>query len=56
MNAVDQAFMGTFLLLAAVVLYLYPNENGFEEVKIAITVLGYVGFVLFLIVIMYSYL
>ena len=45
--------MGVFLLLAAVTLYLYPSENGFEEVNIAVTVLGYVGFILFLVVIAY---
>ena len=52
-DAIDLIFMGVFLLLAAVTLYLYPSENGFEEVNIAVTVLGYVGFILFLVVIAY---
>ncbi|XP_065893230.1 uncharacterized protein [Dysidea avara] len=52
-DAIDLIFMGIFLLLAAVTLYLYPSENGFEEVNIAVTVLGYVGFILFLVVIVY---
>ena len=52
-NLLDLTFMGVFLLLSAVTLYLNPSTNGFTDVNIAVSVLGYFGFALFLLVILY---
>jgi len=52
-NLLDLTFMGIFLLLSVVTLYIYPSVNGFDDVNIAVTVLGYVSFVFFLLVVMY---
>jgi len=51
-NLLDITFMGIFLLLSVVVLYIYPSTNGFDDVNIAVTVMGYVGFIFFLLVIL----
>jgi len=52
-NLLDLTFMGIFLLLSVVILYIYPSSNGFRNVNIAVEVLGYVGFVFFVLVVMY---
>jgi len=52
-NLLDLTFMGAFLLLSAVTLYLNPTTNGFTDVNIAVSVLGYFGFTLFLLVVLY---
>ncbi|XP_065914794.1 uncharacterized protein [Dysidea avara] len=52
-NLLDLTFMGIFLLLSVVVLYIYPSSNGFRNVNIAVEVLGYVSFVFFLLVVVY---
>ncbi|XP_065914017.1 uncharacterized protein [Dysidea avara] len=46
-NALDIMFMGIFLLLATVTLYLYPTTDSFDKVNIVVKVLGYLSFVLF---------
>jgi len=52
-NILDIAFMGIFLLIATITLYLYPSIDGYDEVNIVVKVLGYLSFVFFCIVVIY---
>jgi len=52
-NILDIIFMGIFLLLATVTLYLYPSIDGYDEVNIVVKVLGYLSFVLFCVMVAY---
>ena len=52
-NVLDLAFMGVFLLLSAVALYFNPTTSGYAEVNTAVSVLGSIGFVLFMLVVIY---
>ena len=52
-NILDLAFMGVFLLLSAVALYFSPTTSGYAEVNIAVSVFGSIGFILFLLVVLY---
>ena len=52
-NALEVIFMGIFLLLATITLYLYPNTDNFNRVNIVVKVLGYLSFVLFCAVVAY---
>ena len=49
-NILDLMFMGIFVTLAIVILYLYPNTTGTEE-NIAVNLLGSVAFLLFCFII-----
>ena len=51
-NILDLMFMGIFITLAIVILYLYPNTTGNEE-NIAINLLGSVAFLLFIFIIIF---
>ena len=50
-NVLDLTFTGIFILLSVITLYLYPSTSGYDEVNIAVNVLGFVAFSFFLIVI-----
>jgi len=52
-NILDIVFMGIFLHIATITLYLYPSEDGYDEVNIVVKVLGYLSFVFFCIVVAY---
>ena len=51
-NTLDLMFMGLFITLAIVVLYLYPNTSGNEQ-YIAVNILGGVAFLLFCFIIIF---
>ena len=50
-NILDLLFMGIFITLAIVILYLYPNASGIEE-NIAVNVLGGAAFLLLCLIIL----
>ncbi|XP_065915609.1 uncharacterized protein [Dysidea avara] len=52
-NVLDLMFMGIFLILSTVTLYLFPSHSGYDEVNIAVNILGYFAFLLFCFVIFY---
>jgi len=51
-NLMDLLFMGLFILLSIITLYLYPSTSGYDKVNIAVNI-GYVAFVLFCLVVSY---
>ena len=51
-NTLDLMFMGIFITLAIVVLYLYPNTSGHKDC-IAVNILGGMAFLLFCIIIIF---
>ena len=51
-NILDLMFMGIFITLAIVILYLYPNTSGSEE-NIAVNVLGGAAFLLLCLIIIF---
>ena len=51
-NTLDLMFMGIFIVLSIVVLYLYPNSSNHEEF-IAVNVLGSVAFLFFCLIIIF---
>ena len=51
-NTLDLMFMGIFITLAIVILYLYPNTSGHKEC-IAVNILGGMAFFLFCIIIIF---
>ena len=51
-NTLDLMFMGLFIALSIVVLYLYPNTSGNEQ-YVAINVLGGMAFLLFCFIIIF---
>ncbi|XP_065893656.1 uncharacterized protein [Dysidea avara] len=52
-NILDLIFMGIFILLSVITLYIYPSSSGYAEVNIAVNVLGSVAFVLFCFVLVF---
>ena len=54
-NTLDLMFMGIFITLAIVILYLYPNTSGHKEC-IAVNILGGMAFLLFCIIIIIFHL
>ncbi|XP_065915059.1 uncharacterized protein [Dysidea avara] len=52
-NVLDLTFTGIFILLSVITLYLYPSTSGYDEVNIAVNVLGFVAFFFFLVVIVF---
>ena len=51
-NTIDLMFMGIFIILATVTLYLYPSTSGHEE-YVAVNILGGVAFLLFCVIIIF---
>ena len=51
-NILDLMFMGIFITLAIVILYLYPDTSGVEK-KIAVNVLGGAAFLLLCLIILF---
>ena len=52
-NTLDIVFMGIFLLIATITLYLYPSTDSFDKVNIVVKVLGYLSFAFFCILVAY---
>ena len=52
-NILDLIFMGIFILLSVITLYIYPSTSSYAEVNIAVKVLGSVAFVLFCFVLVF---
>ena len=50
-NCLDLTFTGIFLVLSSATLYFHPTLNGYDKVDVAVYVLGYVAFLIFLFVI-----
>ena len=51
-NMLDLLFMGLFILLSMITLYLYPSTSGYDKVNIAVNI-AYVAFILFCLIIGY---
>ena len=51
-NTLDLMFMGIFIILATVILYLYPNTSGHQEC-VAVNILGGVAFLLFCVIVIF---
>ena len=51
-NLLDLLFMGIFILLSMITLYLYPSTSGYDEVNSAVNI-SYVAFFLFCLVVCY---
>jgi len=52
-NILDLLFMTVFTILSAITLYLFPTTSGYEEVNVAVSVLGYVAFFFFCLVVFF---
>ena len=52
-NVLDLTFVGIYLTLSIVALYLFPSSNGYDRVSIAVNALGYLAFLLACFVILY---
>ena len=51
-NILDLAFMGLYIILSIIVLYLYPNTPGHKEF-IAVNIIGSIAFLLFCLIILF---
>ena len=51
-NLLDLLFMGLFILLSMITLYLYPSTSGYDEVNSAVNI-SYLAFLLFCLVVCY---
>ena len=51
-NHLDLLFMGLFILLSMITLYLYPSTSGYDEVNYAVNI-SYIAFFLFCLVVCY---
>ena len=51
-NLLDLLFMGIFILLSMITLYLYPSTSGYDEVNSAVNI-SYAAFFLFCLVVCY---
>ena len=51
-NLLDLLFMGLFILLSMITLYLYPSTSGYDEVNTAVNIV-YIAFLLFCLIVGY---